>query len=381
MQNCITFLLICATLGTVAAAPRDFFVYFGTYSKNRSHGIYRARFDAATGRLGAAELAIEAKDASFLALHPNRKILYAVDESSDPQRTPNTGVSAYAIAAKTGALTLLNQQTVGGAGPCHVNVDREGLCVFVANYGSGSIESIALESDGRLGAVGTSIQHAGSSVNPARQSGPHAHSIYAAPGNRFVLAADLGLDRVFVYRLDSAAAKLTANDPAFAALPPGSGPRHLAFHPNGKFVYVINEMLCTVAVFGYDAARGALTELQTISTLSPGQRVEAGVSTAEIAVHPSGRFLYGSNRGQNSIAVFALDPATGRLALLETHSTRGSTPRHFALDPTGAWLLAENQDSGDVAIFRIDGATGRLTASGGMVAVPTPVCAVFVPAP
>jgi 6-phosphogluconolactonase len=196
-----------------------------------------------------------------------------------------------------------------------------------------------------------------------------------------VLAADLGLDRVLVYRLDTADAKLTVNDPAFVALPPGSGPRHLVFHPNGKFVYVINEMLCTVAVFRFDAAHGALTEVQTVSTLPSGQPVETGFSAAEIAVHPSGRFLYGSNRGHNSIAVFALDPATGRLTHVENQSTRGATPRHFALDPTGAWLLAENQDSGDVAIFRIDGATGRLAAQGAPVAVPTPVCAVFVPAP
>jgi 6-phosphogluconolactonase len=253
--------------------------------------------------------------------------------------------------------------------------------VFVANYGGGSIESIPLEADGRLGAVGTFVQHAGSSVNPARQSGPHAHSIYSTPDNRLVLAADLGLDRVLVYRLDTADAKLTVNDPAFVALPPGSGPRHLVFHPNGKFVYVINEMLCTVAVFRFDAAHGALTEVQTVSTLPSGQPVETGFSVAEIAVHPSGRFLYGSNRGHNSIAVFALDPATGRLTHVENQSTRGATPRHFALDPTGAWLLAENQDSGDLAIFRIDGATGRLAAQGAPVAVPTPVCAVFVPAP
>jgi len=381
-----TLSLMLAALLTTAtgalAAPKEYFVYFGTYTKAPSKGIYRARFDVATGKLSAVELAAETKDPSFVALHPNGKFLYAIDESSDPVKTPGRGVSAYAINAATGALTLLNTQSVGGGGPAHLTVDRSGQCVLVANYGAGSVCAISLQPDGRLGAVGSVIKHTGSSVNAARQKGPHAHAIEVSPDNRFAFSPDLGLDKIQAYRLDPAAAKLTPNDPAFAPVPPGSGPRHLAFHPNGKFAYVINEMLCTMSVFQYDAARGAFTDLQNISTLPPAvAAVPKGTSTAEVQVHPNGKFLYGANRGDNTIVVYAIDSATGKLTYVETQSTLGKTPRHFALDPTGAWLLAENQDSGTVAVFRVDPKTGRLTATGTPAEVPFPVSAVFVPAP
>lgn len=380
-------LLLVAALGAAEkpkAAPadaKDFFVYFGTYTKGTSKGIYRARFDSATGKLSAADLATECRDPAFLAVHPNGRYLYAIDESSDPAKAPGRGVAAYAIERGTGKLSLLNEQSNGGPGPCHLAVDQQGRALLVANYSGGSVAALALQPDGRLGAARPVVQqHVGSSVNPARQKGPHAHAVAIAPDNRFALAADLGIDQVRVYKLDAARASIAPNGPAAAMLPSGSGPRHLAFHPNGKFVYVINELLCTMAVFRYDAARGELKDVQNISTLPPGETVQRGFSTAEVIAHPGGKFLYGSNRGHNSIVVFAVDASTGELTHVENQPTQGHTPRHFAVDPTGAWLLAENQDSGSVVVFRIDAATGRLRATGQNIAVPSPVCAVFVAA-
>ena len=373
-------LSLLSAVAVSAAEPKEFFVYFGTYTKPPSQGIYRARLDVATGKLSAPEVAAECRDPAFLAVHPNGKFLYAIDESSDPKKTPHRGVAAYAIASGTGQLSLLNEQTVGGPGPCHLAVDADGRAVVIANYSGGSVAALALQPDGRLGAVGSVMQHKGSSVNPARQKSPHAHVVAVAPGNRHVLCADLGLDQVLVYEFDAAKASLRANEPAFARLPPGSGPRHLAFHPNGKYLYAINELLCTMAVFAFDASHGSLRDVQLISTLPPGEAMQPEYSTAEVAVHPSGRFVFGSNRGHHTIVSYAVDAATGKLTLVGHASTGGQTPRHFAVDPTGAWLLAENQDSGTVVVLRIDAQTGRLTPTGQSIAVPAPVCAVFVPA-
>lgn len=376
---------LCAVLSSAAeqrpAEAKAFFVYFGTYTnaKTKSQGIYRARLDVATGKLSPAEVAAECRDPAFLAVHPNGRFLYAIDEGSDPAKTPERGVRAYAIAAD-GGLTFLNEQSAGGAGPCHLTVDREGRCVLVANYGGGSVAALPVAADGRLGAATSVIKHSGSSVNPARQKAPHAHAIEVSPNNRFALSPDLGIDRVQIYRLEAAKAALAPNAPASATLPPGSGPRHLAFHPGGGYVYVINELRCTMSAFAFDATRGELKELQLISTLPPGQAVQSGYSTAEVAVHPSGRFLYGSNRGHNSIVVFAIDAGTGRLTHVQNEPTQGATPRHFAIDPTGAWLLAENQGSDTVTVFRVDAQSGKLSAAGQLRDLPSPVSAVFVTA-
>ncbi len=373
-------LMSAAALTTVAsAAEKEFYVYFGTYTKAPSKGIYRSKLDVATGKLSPAELAIEAKDPAFLALHPSGKFLYAIDESADPKKTPTTGVSAYTLDSSTGALKLLNQQTASGPGPCHLSVDSTGKTVLVANYGGGSISSIGLEADGKLGAVGSFIQHTGSSVNPTRQKGPHAHEIVISADNRFAFVPDLGLDRIMIYDLDAKQAKLTAHTPPSAVIAPGSGPRHLAFHPSNQYAYVITEMLCTVAALRYDAAKGTFADLQTISTLPPGEAIPKGTSTAELQVHPSGKFLYGSNRGHNTIVVYTIDAKTGQLTYVENVGTLGKTPRHFALDPTGTWLLAENQDSASVAVFRVDQKTGKLTSTGQLLEVPNAVSAVFVP--
>lgn len=374
----------CATLlvafHAVAATATDYWVYFGTYTSGPSKGIYAARFDASTGKLSEPELVAETKNPSFLAVHPTESFLYAVGEVNSTQGQRAGAVNAYALDAKTGKLTALNQQTSGGTGPCHVAVDATGKSVLVANYGSGSIAALPIQSDGSLGAAATTIQHTGSSVNPKRQAGPHAHFITPAPDNRFALACDLGLDKVLVYQLDAATAKLATNNPPHAVVPSGSGPRHLAFHPNGKFVYVINEMALTVTTFSYDAKQGALFAEQSISTVPADYVSTEKDSTAGIAAHPSGKFVYGSNRGHNSIAVFSVDAKTGKLTLIQNESTQGKTPRHFALDPSGRWLLAENQNSDSVVVFAIDAATGRLKPTGQTVAIGSPVCAVYVKA-
>ncbi len=378
----LALLAVLASAVLPAANPpvaKEYFVYFGTYTGPKSKGIYRSRLDVATGKLSAAVVAAECADPSFVALHPNGRGLYAIDERSSPAKSPGRGVSAYALDVRTGSLTFLNEQGVGGPGPAHLVVDRDGKCVLVANYGGGSVAALPLSADGRLGPAATFIQHTGSSVNPTRQKEPHAHGFALSPDNRFALCADLGLDKVLVYKLDPAKASLIPNQPESAALPPGSGPRHLTFHPNGKFVYVISEMLCTMTVFRYDVTRGAMTSVQTISTLPPGETVQKGTSTAEVVAHPGGKFLFGSNRGHNTIVVYAVDPATGRLTYVENQPTQGKTPRHFAVDPSGTWLLAENQQSDNVTVFRIDGATGRLSSTGQSVDVPSAVSAVFVP--
>jgi 6-phosphogluconolactonase len=372
------FLYSAAMFAETPPADGTTLVYFGTYTGARSKGIHVSRFDPATGRLTAPELAVATASPSFLALHPNRQFLYAASESSILEGKRVGDVSAFSMDAKTGGLTLLNRQSAGGEGACHVAVDQSGKCLLVANYGNGAIAALPIRSDGALAEPGTVIQHQGSSVNPARQSGPHAHFITTDPADRFALVCDLGLDEVLVYRLDPAKATLVANDPPFASVKPGSGPRHLAFHPSGRFVFLISEMSSTLTVFAYDAKRGALKELQTISTLPEPYTGER--SGAEVQVHPSGKFVYGSNRGHDSIAVFGFDPKRGQLTCVQHQATQGKMPRHFALDPTGQWLLAENQESDSVVVFRVDATTGRLSPTGQTISIGAPVCAVFVPA-
>jgi 6-phosphogluconolactonase len=378
MKKILPVLMLTAL--AVSAPAAESFVYFGTYTGPKSKGIYRAKFDSATGRLTPAELAAECSSPSFLAVHPNGKFLYAIDEKADAAKDAARGVAAYAIDTRTGALTLLNEQGIGSRGPCHVEVDATGKCLLVANYSGGSVAALPIAGDGKLGPARSHFTHAGSSVNSARQKEPHAHAATIAPGNRFAYVPDLGIDKVMIYQLDAAKATLASATPAFATLPPGSGPRHIAFRPDGKFAYVINELLCTMSVFAVEPKSGALSEVQLVSTLPPGETVQRGQSTAEVAVHPTGKFLYGSNRGHNTIVAYAIDAATGRLALLQHEPTQGLTPRHFAIDPSGGWLLAQNQGSDTVVVFRLDPKTGRLAPAGQSVAVPVPVCAVFAAA-
>lgn len=354
-------------------------VYVGTYTNNdKSKGIYVSRLDLATGRLGEPQLAAETTSPSFLAIAPDGQHLYAANEVGQFDGKPTGAVTAFAIDRASGQLRHLNQQSSGGAGPAHLVTDRTGKVVLVANYGGGSVAALPIADDGSLRPATSVVQHTGSSVNPKRQTKPYAHSINVGPGNRFAYAADLGIDKVLIYRLDPEAGTLTPATPPSASVAPGSGPRHFALHPTRPYAYVINEMLLTVTAFNRDADTGALTERQTITTLPPGQTTQDGFSTAEVQVHPSGRFLYGSNRGHDSLTVFAIDQATGRLTFVQNEPTQGSFPRGFGIDPTGQFLLAGNQRSDTLVVFRIDQQTGRLTPTGQSLSIGAPVCVKFV---
>jgi 6-phosphogluconolactonase len=286
-------------------------------------------------------------------------------------------VSAFAINPSTGTLTLLNTQSSGGAGPCHVTIDKTGKVLVVANYAGGSCSSLPIEDDGSLGPIASFFQHEGSSVNPDRQTEAHAHSANFNPGNQYVFVADLGIDKVLIYRVNLQTGSLQPHDPPHVNLAPGAGPRHLHFHPSGQYAWVINELASTLTGFNCDAEKGTLTEIETVSTL-PG-KFEGKNSTAEVRVHPSGNFVYGSNRGHNSIAVFSIDQDTGKVTLVENESTRGETPRNFNIDPTGKWLFAANQNSGNVTVFRIDQDSGALEFTGQEVRVAKPMCVRFLP--
>jgi 6-phosphogluconolactonase len=367
--------------GAADRAPSgEYFAYIGTDTGKGSKGIYVFRFSASTGKLTPIGLAAESNNPSYLAVHPGHRFLYAANETNIFPSEKSGAVSAFAIDGATGKLTFLNQVSSRGAGPCHLTVDKTGKNLFVANYDSGSIAVMPLNADGSLREASAFIQHHGSSIDKGRQEGPHTHCIGTSPDNRFALVADLGLDEVLVYHFDPTRGLLTPNDPPFGKTPAGTGPRHFDFHPNGRFVYVINEMHCTVSTFSYDAARGALKLKDTVSALPPGYKVTVDDSASEIRVHPSGKFVYGSNRGHDSIAVFAVDPDEGTLKPVERISTQGKTPRGFALDPTGSYLIAGNQDSGTLVVFHVDPKTGRLTPTGQKLEVSGPVDVEFAPA-
>ena len=348
-------------------------VYVGTYTggQNASRGIYRSTLDLETGRLSEPVLAAEARNPSFVEIHPNGQFLYAVSESGGAG-----SVSAFAIEPGTGNLTLLNQQPSGGAGPCHVNIDHAGKNVLVANYGSGSASVIPIQPDGKLAKPTGFVQHEGSSINPRRQKGPHAHSINVSADDRFAFVADLGLDKVMIYKLNTENGTITANNPPFAKVKPGAGPRHFAFSPNGKYAYVINELHSTMTAFSYDPATGALTEIQTIPTLPSD--FEGSSTCAEVRVHPNGKFLYGSNRGHDSIAVYRIDPAKGTLTFVEHETADIKTPRNFNIDPTGTFCLVANQGADSIVVFRIDQKTGTLEPTGHKITVGRPVCIRFL---
>jgi 3-carboxymuconate cyclase len=361
----------------MSAEANSKLLYIGTYTGAKSKGIYSARFDSDTGKLSAPEIAAETKNPTFLALHPKGRVLYAVSEIDNFQGMKTGGVSSFSIDGKTAKLSLLSQEPSGGGGPCHLSVDKSGKCILVANYGTGSFATLSVRGDGKLEAPREMIRFDGSSINRERQSGPHAHFIDFYPSNKFAFGCDLGLDKVFIWEFELTGLPENALKLKYPApIKPGSGPRHLAFHPSGRFVYLINEMAATITVFAYDPDKPALNELQTISMLP--EKFEGFKSGAEIQFHPSGKFVYGSNRGHDSIAVFSVDEKGGKLTLVEHQSTRGKTPRHFALDPTGKWLLAENQDSDNIVIFGVDQRSGKLSPTGESAEVGSPVCIQFV---
>jgi 6-phosphogluconolactonase len=359
-------LLLIAT----AACAADYLMYVGTYTRGTSKGIYAYRFQTTSGKVTPIGLAAETANPSFLVEHPNHKFLYAVNEGRE------NSVSAFSMDPKSGKLTFLNAVSSRGEGPCHLALDRTGHWLAVANYGSGHMAIMPVGADGKLGEAATVDRHEGSSVNAGRQKGPHAHEVVFSPDNRFLLLADLGLDKIFIYRFDAAKGSITPADPAFAKVAPGAGVRHMAFHPTGRVLYAIDEMGSTITAFLYGAANGTLEEFQTISTLPAA--FKGASTTAEIAVNGAGTFVYGSNRGHDSIALFSVDPQKLTLTAIDHTPTLGKTPRHFTLDPSGDFLLAANQDTNDISIFRVHRTSGQLTPAGAAKDIGSPVCVLFV---
>jgi 6-phosphogluconolactonase len=387
-RRCIAFLIVLAaplllfsssqTSGK-AGAKGQFLAYVGTYTtKTSSKGIYALRFDTATGKLSAIGVAAETPDPSWVAVHPNGKYAYAANEAGKASM-----VSAFAVDAKSGKLALLNQMPALGEDPCYLSFDKTGKYLLVANYSSGTIAVFPILADGKLGEHTAVVKDQGTTgPNKERQEGPHAHWIQATAHNHFVYVADLGLDRVLIYRFDAAKGTLTADisknpDVFSATLAPGMGPRHVSFSADGNFMYVLGELKSTVTVFANDGQE-TYRSMQQISALP--KDFSGRNDAAEIAVHPNGKFLYTSNRGEDTIAIFSIDPAKGTLTFVARMPTGGKEPRHFAIDPSGKYLLAENQHSNNIVVFEIDPATGVIRQMGQTIAVPSPVDLTFVPA-
>jgi len=367
-----------STTPVIAQSQGKYLFYVGTYTEegSKSKGIYAYRFDEDTNQITSLGLAAETTNPSFVTLHPNGRFLYAVNEVQNYKGPNSGGVSAFSVDRATGKLTFLNEVPSRGADPCYIIVDKAGKYVLVANYTGGSVAVFPVLADGKLGEASEFVQHKGHGANPKRQEGPHAHSIDLSPDNRFAFVDDLGLDELKVYKYDTAKGSLTPNAPPFAKLDAGVGPRHFVLHPSGKFAYVVAEMASTITAFSVDLNQGALQRLQTVSTLPKNFTGEN--DDAEIQMHPSGKFLYASNRGHDSIAVFAIDSHKGTLSQIEDVPTQGKIPRSFEIDLTGNFLFAENQKSDNIVVFRIDAKTGRLTPTGKVLDVGSPVDVKFL---
>ncbi len=364
----LTTALLLLTSTMAHCAPT--LVYFGSQDPQGPMGLALATFDTETGTLSTPKLVAETRDPAFLAIRSGGTQLYICNTG-----TPG-GVSAFAIEPASGVLRFLNHKPSTGRGPSHIGLDRDSRYVLDANYGGGFVEIHAIEPDGRLGERTAFVEHTGRSVHPQRQTKPYAHWFGVDPSNRFALAADLGTDRIVIYRFDAKSGAVTPHDPPHASVHAGSGPRHLAWHPNGRIVYAIQELSNEIIVFSWDASKGVLRELQTIATLPADFN---GTNTAaEIAVHVNGRFLYASNRGHDSIAVYSIDESTGRLSLRRHVSSRGKTPRFFAFDPTNRWLIVNNQESDDVVVFAVNAASGELTPHGESVKLARPMGVAFL---
>jgi 6-phosphogluconolactonase len=373
----LVVLLSLITMSSAKDSPKNsYLLYVGTYTEKDSKGIYAYRFDAASTKLTPLGLAAETTNPSFLAIDPSGRFLYAVNEVQNYKGASSGAVSSFGIDQQNAKLSPLNEVPSRGADPCYITFDKTGKFALIANYTGGSVAVFPVRPNGDIGESSAFVQHTGSSINKERQAGPHAHWIETTPDNRFAIAVDLGLDKLLVYRFDATKGSLTPNDPPYASLDPGAGPRHLAFHPNGKLAYVVNELQSTITAFTYDPSRGTLQKLNTVSTLPKNF---TGVNdTAEIHVHPSGKFLYASNRGHDSIALFSIDGRTGALTLVDHFPTQGKTPRDFDIDPTGKFLFVANQGTNNIVVFRIDLNNGKLTPTGQILQVPSPVCLKFV---
>lgn len=358
-------------LAAKTLTAETFDVYFGTYTTGSpSKGIYHSTLDSETGTLSAPELACELSKPSFIAIHPSGKYIYSVTEGNPGK------VSALLIDPKSKELTLINQSASGGKGPCHVSVSDNGKTLLAANYVSGSVASIPINKDGSLGEAVSIIQHKGKSADKRRQKGPHAHSFNLSPDNRFAYAADLGIDKIMIYKLNPKTGELTKNDPPCFTARPGAGPRHFTFHPNGEFAYFINELDNTIVAVSYDKSNGALTEIQTISTLPTEFKGKS--FTAEVKAHPNGKFLYGSNRGDDSIVIYKITPKTGKLTLVGFQDAGIDEPRHFNIDPSGKYCVVGNQDTNSVILFKVDEKTGKLLPTSVNHPIGKPICVKFL---
>lgn len=377
LRNTIAICMLA--MATIAPATRaeTMRVYVGTYTNGtQSEGIYRFDIDSETGKATEPTVAAKVSNPSFLAIHKNGKNLYSVNEIDNQNGKKTGGLSAFLI-QPNGDLKLINQVETGGTAPCHLTIDPTGNFVLFANYGGGSSGSVVIESDGSLGKTTAFVQHKGQSVNPQRQQSPHAHSVNLDPAGKFAYVADLGLDKILIFAFDSKTGALTPGKQASADVKPGSGPRHFAFAPGGKRAYVINELANTVIAFDVNTETGALTETQTIGTLPDNFK---GTSyTAEVVVHPTGHFVYGSNRGYHSITTFAVEPGGSLRYQSNYMSDNIDTPRNFNVDPTGKWMLIEGQNTGMIEIHAINSKTGEPSANASQVLkVPTPVCVKFL---
>ena len=375
------FALTCllALSASALAAPKTFanghyYLYVGNYTD----GIQAFRYDTSALSFQPLGMVGQTPRPSFLAIHPNGRFLYAVSEMGNDGRTEGA-VYSFSLDKATGKLNFLNKRSSGGGGACHLVVDKTGKFLLVANYGTGSIADFPLKDDGSIGTIAARIQFQGAGPNPKRQKGPHAHAVVLSHDNRFLFVPDLGADKVRIFKFDASNGNLTPNDPAFAMVKQGAGPRHFTLSPDGKFAYAIDEMGSSVTAFRLDSSTGALTEIQALSTLPEDFSGEN--NSAELQIGPAGRFLYASNRGNNSIAVFAIDNQNGKLNRLAIVPTQGATPRNFTVDPSGKYLLAANQDSNNIVVFGRNPKTGQLTPTGKTAASPSPVCLLFVPAP
>jgi len=370
-------LVFCQEQNITKTDIKELLVYVGTYTSGDSEGIYVCRLDLSSGKLTLIKTVKDLVNPCFLAIDSQYSYLYSIDEVRKSDDSRRGAVSAFSINRKTGDLTFINKQPVKGPAPCHLTVDKTGKFVLTANYNGGFISVFPIISGGRLGTMTDFVQHHGSGPNPTRQKEPHAHSINMDPSNRYAFAADLGIDKIMIYRLDLDEGKLLPNEQPWVQVKAGAGPRHFTFHPNGKYAYVINELNSTITAFLYDETQGTLKEIHTVSTLP--EDFTGNNSCADIHVSPSGKFIYGSNRGHDSIVIFAIDEETGKLTYIDNEPTRGKTPRNFAIDPTGTFLLAENQRSNNIVTFRIDRQTGKLISTGHIIEIPSPVCIKMIP--
>ncbi len=375
MQHSFKFIylsFLLAIFGAVAspALATDVFVYFGSHGKGPNVGFSLAHFNTETGKLTTPVFLEEAVAPAYFILSADQKYLYTCNSA------PGSDVSAYAIDPATAKLTFLNKKPSRGGDPSYVSLDATEHFLMVANYDGRSIAVYQILEDGSIGECTAFVEHTGTSVNPIRQTQPRPHCICVDPSNQFVLVPDLGVDKLYVYRLNQETGALVPNDPAFASVLPGSGPRHVIFDQSGKYAYLINEIGSTIIRYGWDSTSGTLTPFETVSTLP---KDFDGTSTcAEILMHPGGKFVYATNRGHNSVAVFLVDEQNGSLTLVQHISTQGKTPRNCEFDPTGKWLLVTNQDSSNAVVFRINAETGLLTQFGNPVPVPAPFCERFI---